>query len=140
MNVLRSELVITCIEPRRVAVLVPSVASALLPTLLAACGSSASTDATAVPTGSTAANGSTNEVVVTGYKFPPISASPGATLTLVDRDDEPHTVTADDGAFKAGPFNPKAPATLVAPTKPGTYPFHCEIHPTMHGTLVVHQP
>ena len=125
MNVQRCDAVFTCINPRRVAFLVPAVSSALLPTLLVACGSSA---------------GSTSEVVVTGYKFPPISAAPGATLKLVDRDDEPHTVTADDGAFRAGPFNPKTPATLVAPTKPGTYPFHCEIHPTMHGALVVHQP
>jgi plastocyanin len=140
VNVLRSELVFTCIKPHRAAFLVPTVASAVLPTLLAACGSSGASDATAVPAASTAALGSTNEVVVTGYKFPPISAAPGATLTLVDRDDEPHTVTADDGSFRAGPFNPKAPATLVAPTKPGTYPFHCEIHPTMHGALVVHQP
>ena len=140
MNVLRSELVFTCINSRRVAFLVPTVASALLPTWLAACGSSGSSDATAVPTTSTAASGATSEVVVTGYKFPPISAAAGATLTLVDRDDEPHTVTADDGSFRAGPFNPKTPANLVAPTKPGTYPFHCEIHPTMHGALVVHQP
>lgn len=78
--------------------------------------------------------------MVAGYKFPAISAAPGATLKLVDRDDEPHTVTADDGAFRADPFNPRAPGTLVVPTKPGTYPFHCEIHPTMHGALVVQQP
>jgi plastocyanin len=76
-------------------------------------------------------------VVIRGYVFPPIAAAPGATLTLVDQDDEPHTVTANDGSFRAGPFDNTAPGTLVAPTKAGTYPFHCEIHPTMHGTLVV---
>ena len=88
---------------------------------VAACGSSTST----------------NEVLVKNYAFPPIAATPGEKLKLVDGDDEPHTVTADDGSFKFGPFNPKAPGLLVAPTKPGTYVFHCEIHPTMHGTLVV---
>ena len=140
MNVQASRLVFACINRRRLAFLVPAVSSALLPTLVAACGSGASTDATALPTAHTSADGSASEVVVARYKFPPISAAPGATLKLVDRDDEPHTVTADDGAFKAGPFDPKTPATLVVPTKPGTYPFHCEIHPTMHGELVVHQP
>lgn len=125
MNVQASQLVFACINRRRLALLVPSVSSALLPALVVACGSK---------------EGSASEVVVAGYKFPPISAAPGATLKLVDRDDEPHTVTADDGSFKAGPFDPKTPATLVVPTKPGTYPFHCEIHTTMHGTLVVHQP
>jgi plastocyanin len=24
-----------------------------------------------------------------------------------------------------------------APTTPGTYPFHCTIHPDMHGSLIV---
>ncbi len=80
------------------------------------------------------------EVVVHNYVFPAVATTPGATLKLVDQDDEPHTVTADGGAFKVGPFNSKAPGLLVAPTKPGSYAFHCEIHPTMHGTLVVHTP
>jgi plastocyanin len=106
---------------------------------LAACGSSDSTasgDSTAV----TAAAGSTTEVVVQNYTFPAITAAPGATLTLVDRDDEPHTVTADDGSFKEGPFNSDEPGQLVVPTKAGSYAIHCDIHPTMHGTLVVNDP
>jgi plastocyanin len=90
---------------------------------IAACGSS---DAT-----------STAEVLVKNYAFPPIAATPGEKLKLVDADDESHTVTADDGSFKFGPFSPKAPGQLVAPAKSGSYPFHCDIHPTMHGTLVV---
>ena len=89
--------------------------------LVAACGSSKSTA----------------EVLVKNYAFPAIATRPGEKLKLVDGDDEPHTVTADDGSFKFGPFNTKAPGLLVAPTKPGSYAFHCEIHPTMHGTLVV---
>jgi plastocyanin len=101
--------------------------------LVDACGSDspASTDA------STPSTVDGNEVDVQGYVFPAITTAPGATITLVDLDDEPHTVTADDGSFKAGPFDPKKPAQLVAPATPGSYPFHCEIHPTMHGTLVV---
>jgi plastocyanin len=91
--------------------------------------------------GSSDASGSTDSsestVVVQNYKFPDISAIAGATLTLIDKDDEQHTLTADDGSFKGGPFNNKAPGTLAVPTKAGTYLFHCEIHPTMHGTLVV---
>ena len=71
------------------------------------------------------------------YVFPPVTASPGEKFKLVDADDEQHTVTADDGSFKFGPFNSKSPGELVAPNTPGSYPFHCDIHPTMHGTLVV---
>jgi plastocyanin len=94
-------------------------ASLLAP--VAACGSSKSTA----------------EILVKNYAFPPIAATPGEKLKLVDGDDESHTATADDGTFKFGPFSPKAPGLLVAPTKLGSYAFHCEIHPTMHGTLVV---
>ena len=104
---------------------------------VAACGSSDSAGS-AGTTPTTAATGSSEStVVVQNYTFPAVSTTAGATLTLVDKDDEQHTMTADDGSFKGGPFNNKAPGTLVAPSKPGSYPFHCEIHPTMHGTLVV---
>ena len=49
-----------------------------------------------------------------------------------------HTVTSDQG----GVFDVKADGgggtvTLTAPTKPGTYPFHCTYHANMHGVLVV---
>lgn len=102
-----------------------------------ACGSSDSARS-AETTPTTATTGSSDStVVVQNYTFPAVSTTAGATLTLVDKDDEQHTMTADDGSFKGGPFNNKAPGTLVAPSKPGSYPFHCEIHPTMHGTLVV---
>lgn len=102
-----------------------------------ACGSSDSARS-AETTPTTAATGSSDStVVVQNYTFPAVSTTAGTTLTLVDKDDEQHTMTADDGSFKGGPFNNKAPGTLVAPSKPGSYPFHCEIHPTMHGTLVV---
>lgn len=101
------------------------------------CGPSDSARS-AETTPTTAATGSSDStVVVQNYTFPAVSTTAGATLTLVDKDDEQHTMTADDGSFKGGPFNNKAPGTLVAPSKPGSYPFHCEIHPTMHGTLVV---
>ncbi len=72
--------------------------------------------------------------------FPAIDTTPGAQLRFVNRDDEPHTVTADNGSFRIGPFNNKSPEVLVAPTSTGSFAFHCEIHPTMHGTLVVNNP
>jgi plastocyanin len=66
----------------------------------------------------------------------PASVSPGAEITVDNMDGLAHTVTADKG----GAFDSAAPAgnsTFTAPTKPGSYPFHCNIHPEMHGTLVV---
>lgn len=74
---------------------------------------------------------------IQGYKFPALTAAPGATVSVIDGDGEPHTVTADDGSFDTGSFDGSAPGTFVAPTEPGTYPIHCTIHPSMHGTLTV---
>lgn len=124
---------------------------------VAACGSSPSTapaasTASIAPTASIPSTTSSasiapttsatpaQEVDIQNYAFPAITTAPGATLTLVDRDDEPHTFTADNGEFRVRPYNPQSPGTLVAPMQPGTYPFHCEIHPTMHGNLVVRNP
>lgn len=77
-------------------------------------------------------------VHISGYKYTgPASVAPGATISVMNMDDVNHTVTADEG----GAFDVKATAgmttTFVAPTKPGSYPFHCTYHANMHGILVV---
>jgi len=113
---------------------------------LTSCGDNSTTASTgsisvittATPPGSAPASAASGQqMIVQGYKFPSITAAAGSTLTLVDRDLEPHTVTADDGAFGSKPFSTSKSATLTVPTSPGSYAFHCKIHPTMHGTLVV---
>jgi plastocyanin len=126
--------VFSSINPYPVAICV--TATATFAFSLASCGKDAATRSTNAPK-SVASSTTTDEVVVLGYKFPPITAAAGSTLKLTSRDDEPHTVTADNGSFDAGPFNPSLPTTLTVPTTPGSYPFHCKVHPTMHGTLVV---
>lgn len=66
----------------------------------------------------------------------PDSVPAGATVTVMNMDNQTHTVTADDGSFdavaKAG-----ASTTFTAPAKPGTYTYHCTYHSNMHGTLSV---
>jgi plastocyanin len=115
-----------------------SVAAGLAVLLTSCGGSSTSSPATTTTaTGSSTTGSAGEQVVVQGYKFPPITALAGSTLTLVSKDLEPHTITADNGAFDSGPFTPKKPKTLTVPTAPGSYAFHCKVHPTMHGTLVV---
>jgi plastocyanin len=48
-----------------------------------------------------------------------------------------HTLAADGGQFDTGNIFEGKSATFLAPTKPGTYKFHCNIHANMHGTLDV---
>ncbi|MEW1808989.1 cupredoxin domain-containing protein [Pseudarthrobacter sp. NPDC080039] len=64
------------------------------------------------------------------------SVPAGSTVTVMNMDNEAHTVTADDGSFdavvKAG-----TSTTFTAPAKPGTYTYHCTYHSNMHGTLSV---
>lgn len=72
------------------------------------------------------------------FKYgPPIVSVPvGSTVTWVNHDEEPHTVTSATGAFSsAGLVNDD---TFVQTfTKPGTYEYFCKVHPFMKGTVVV---
>jgi len=109
--------------------------------MLVGCGASASTDSagSAATTPETAPAGA-EVVVVQNYVFSPMTAAAGSKLRLENRDPEAHNISSDTGLFKSGPFSTKQSAVLDVPNTPGSYPFHCEIHPTMHGTLVVHNP
>jgi plastocyanin len=56
---------------------------------------------------------------------------------VTNQDSVAHTVTADDGhSFDTGALAVGA-SQRVSVRKPGSYPYHCAIHPFMHGTLVV---
>lgn len=69
--------------------------------------------------------------------FPALTVAPGARVSVTNGDDEPHTVTATDGAFDTGPFDASSPGAFTAPSTPGTYAITCTVHPSMHGTVVV---
>jgi plastocyanin len=45
-------------------------------------------------------------------------------------------VTADDGSFASGTLAQDAAFTRAFPTA-GTFAYHCAIHPSMIGTVVV---
>ena len=108
-------------------------ATALAALLLAGCGSSES-DSTVQPAAPSATG---DAYVVEQYTFKPLTVAPGQTVRVVDGDDEPHTVTAEDGSFDTGSFDKSEPGSFTAPTMPGTYKILCKIHPSMHGTLTV---
>jgi plastocyanin len=72
------------------------------------------------------------------FKYGPsiLTVPVGTTVTWVNHDEEPHTVTSGAGAFSsAGLVHDDT--FVQAFTKPGTYQYFCAIHPYMKGTLVV---
>ena len=80
-----------------------------------------------------------NQIAISNmaYTVPP-SVSPGQHLTIVNNDEENHTVTADqDNLFDIRVSGSGGTMTFAAPTTPGTYPFHCRYHANMHGVLTV---
>jgi plastocyanin len=76
-------------------------------------------------------------VEISDFTFSAPTAGPGSSVTVANRDDFPHTVSADDESFESGTVDAGATGSFVAPAASGTYQFHCEIHPQMTGTLTV---
>jgi plastocyanin len=73
---------------------------------------------------------------VTEFQFSDASAPAGGTLEVTNESGGPHTFTADDGAFDEELPDGETVGVTV-PAEPGSYPFHCEIHPNMQATLTV---
>lgn len=66
----------------------------------------------------------------------PITVAQGSPITWTNSDGVQHTVTADDGSFGSLKLN-KGDTFSQALQTPGTYNYHCSIHASMHGTIVV---
>ncbi len=60
----------------------------------------------------------------------------GQTITWTNTGQAPHTATDDGGAWDTGLVSSGGIATLTFAT-PGTYFYHCALHPWMKGTVVV---
>lgn len=83
-----------------------------------------------------AANGS---VSIAGFAFSPASVTinPGESVTWTHNDGTtPHTVTSNTGAFDSGSLTGGGTFQQTFST-PGTFAYHCAIHPSMQGTVVV---
>ena len=89
--------------------------------------------------GSGGGGGASGSVSIANFKFSPASltVSKGTKVTVTNKDSTAHTFTADNGkTFDTGDIDPNTSKTLSV-SQPGTYKYHCSIHPFMHGTLIV---
>jgi plastocyanin len=118
-----------------------AVAAAATAMLFAGCGNStgnASAPPKSTSTPATPASGG-SAVSISNFKFAPASLTvkSGAKVTVTNEDSTAHTATADDGkSFDTGPLNQGSSQTISV-SKPGSYAYHCSIHPFMKGTIVV---
>jgi plastocyanin len=76
-------------------------------------------------------------VAIDNFAFSPatLNAKVGQKVTWTNKQGVAHTVTADAGAFNH-PM-PSGATFSFTFTKAGTFAYHCTIHPSMHGTIVV---
>ncbi len=80
-------------------------------------------------------------VVISGYAFkaPKVTIVAGTAVVWKNQDDDPHTVTADDGSFDSKGLGQGDTFRYVF-VKPGSYPYHCSAHPYMKGVVIVQAP
>lgn len=80
-------------------------------------------------------------VQIRDFAFQPaaIVVAPGATVTWTNADDEPHTVMANDRAYRSTPLDTDDQYSHVYAT-PGEYRYFCSLHPHMTGVVIVRAP
>lgn len=123
-----------CITLLIFACIVAGCSSAQAP---AASGATVST--AAPPTSSSGAN----TIIIKNFAFDPVSLTvkTGTAVTWVNQDGAPHTIVSDAGspvAFSSDSLSTGNSYKFTF-TQPGTYTYHCSIHPSMMGTIIVQQ-
>ncbi len=88
-----------------------------------------------------AADDKQEEVVIhiQNYAYTPatLTVKAGTKIVWINEDAAPHTVTSDTGkALDSGNIQSGGMFTAVM-SDPGTYTYHCEVHPPMKGKIIV---
>lgn len=81
----------------------------------------------------------TRSVTIAGFAFDPASrtVAVGDKVTWTNNDGTAHTATANGGAFDTGTIGASGGSATVTFAKAGSYAYHCKIHPSMTGRIVV---
>jgi plastocyanin len=110
----------------------------ILACLAAGCSSSPNTVTPATPS---ASSGGGNTITIKNFAFDPsgLTVKTGTAVIWVNNDGVPHTVVSDTGSpapFSSDSLSAGASYTFTF-AQPGTYTYHCSIHPSMKGTIIV---
>lgn len=80
-----------------------------------------------------------HKVNILSAQFDPntVTMLPGTRIIWTNTDTTAHSVVSDDGiSFNSGGINAGGTYTFT-PATPGTYAYHCGIHPSVKGTIYV---
>jgi plastocyanin len=77
-------------------------------------------------------------IKIANFDFGPsvITVPAGASVTWINADDDAHSVVADNNVFRSPPLDTGDHYSFTY-TTPGTYGYHCGLHPQMVGKVVV---
>ncbi len=108
----------------------------------ASCGGYGSSSPTS-PTSPSTNSGSTitigrgvSNATTNAFGANPLTVPAGATITWTNGDTVRHTSTANAGTWNSGDLAPGASFSVTLST-PGAYPYRCNLHPNMVGTITV---
>ena len=73
------------------------------------------------------------------YAQPTLTVAPGTTVTWVNKDEMPHTVTDRGRGFGSAALDTGESFSYTF-TKPGEFTYFCTLHPMMVGKIVVKPP
>ena len=79
-----------------------------------------------------------NTVAIQNFAFNPatLTVKAGTKVTWTNQDSATHQVVSDTGAFNSGDLSNGQSFSFTF-DKAGSYPYHCAVHPSMTGTIVV---
>jgi plastocyanin len=137
-------------KKRAVPILTAILLLGLISLLVASCGgggssatttttpTTAGTSTTAGGTTTSAAGGNVTEVALQNIQIVPasITIKAGDTVKWTNKDSVTHQLVGDKGEFDSGPMAGGDTFSFTFDT-PGTIAYHCTIHPSMVGTIVV---
>ena len=81
----------------------------------------------------------TTNVSLRNNAFSPraIQVSPGVTVDFTNNDGTPHNVIFSSASIDGATDFSAGSRAIVMPVAPGTYAYHCTIHPSMTGSVLV---
>jgi plastocyanin len=102
-----------------------------------ASGSTATTHV-ASPSTKPGAEGMVSRVSIDNFSYLPaeLTVAAGTTVTWVNHDDVPHTVTANDKSFHSAALDTDDRFSHMF-AAPGEYAYFCALHPHMTGRVIV---